>query len=601
MGSAVLDRFKYVFSIDLRTLGLFRIALSVALLFALFVLLPDIGAFYTDQGVLPRADAVHFLNERRFSLLMANGSYWFAALFFLIGIAAALCLLVGYRSRLSAFVAWIVFVSIVNRNTLIYQGGDSLLPLLLFWAMFLPIGARFGIDGALDKTRNPQPAPYFSVATIGLLLQVIYVYVFGALLKTSPQWVSDGTAIYYALHLDTFATPLGHWFRQFGGAMQALTIYVWWLELLAPLLMFAPVWTDRLRLMGQALLISMHIGFRLFLNIGHFYLASIASLLTFTPRLFWEVMDRRYWSEDQRKITVYYDAPCTFCFKVCLILREFFLPNTVRILEAQSDPEIGAILERDFTWVVTDAAGNRHTHWDALTFVTNQSLILKPVGWVVWAIGAIGLGNRLYTTIGNSRDALGAITATALPFRASVFKLGPIRSALLGFLVAVCFVWNVKEQTGAQNLPVAIPKPVDAAVHFLHLRQRWAMFAPHPHMRDAWPVIEGTTLDKQTVDVYKLALGAPSTEKPRYISHHFESYRWRKYLNRIFYRGDKQKLSILYAKYLCRRWDDAFGGRQSLKRLTITLNEARTQPGFKPRSHNQVQALSWSCRRKMVL
>ena len=55
---------------------------------------------------------------------------------------------------------------------------------------------------------------------------------------------TDGTAIYYALHLDELNTWIAQLCRTNCGCL-ALTLYVWWLELIGPLLMFSPVFDYR--------------------------------------------------------------------------------------------------------------------------------------------------------------------------------------------------------------------------------------------------------------------------------------------------------------------------------------------------------------------
>src|SRR5205085_3059482 len=115
-----------------------------------------------------------------------------------------------------------------------------LLPLLLFWAIFLPTGRIFGIDGALERGRNLSRDPrVLSVASAGLLLQALYVYVFGALLKTGDSW-TDGQAVNIALHAETFATAAAHVLREYVVVTLLLTYFVFYLEVLTPVLLFFP-------------------------------------------------------------------------------------------------------------------------------------------------------------------------------------------------------------------------------------------------------------------------------------------------------------------------------------------------------------------------
>ena len=82
---------------------------------------------------------------------------------------------------------------------MIHTGGDSLLALLLFWSMFLPMGARFSVDSALNNGPHRESNRYLSTATAAVLLQVGMVYIFTAIMKSDPIWRENFSAVYYAL------------------------------------------------------------------------------------------------------------------------------------------------------------------------------------------------------------------------------------------------------------------------------------------------------------------------------------------------------------------------------------------------------------------
>ena len=54
----------------------------------------------------------------------------------------------------------------------------------------------------------PSDNQYVSLAGFAYVCQVFYVYFFSALLKSSPEWNGDFTALYYALSLEHIVTPL---------------------------------------------------------------------------------------------------------------------------------------------------------------------------------------------------------------------------------------------------------------------------------------------------------------------------------------------------------------------------------------------------------
>ena len=93
-------RWRRAFSLDLRSLALFRIALGTVLLLSLIALLPDIDAFYTDGGVLPRDALINqFGNPWTISVHLMSGQWSVQLGLFLIAIGFAVGVIAGYRTR----------------------------------------------------------------------------------------------------------------------------------------------------------------------------------------------------------------------------------------------------------------------------------------------------------------------------------------------------------------------------------------------------------------------------------------------------------------------------------------------------------------------
>ena len=230
------SRLPLMFGIDLRTLALFRAALGVVLFVDLCCRVGDAGSFYSDGGVLPRSWLAAYGESWRASLYLANGQAWFAIALLALQAVAALALLLGWRTRLAALLCFVLEASLLNRNELVLTSGDGLLACLLFWSLFLPLGARWSVDAALSRTPAPLQNQYLSWASAALLLQVLSVYFFGAVLQSGAEWWPDGSAVYYALQLDRSATPVAVWLRQYPDLLTALTWFVRTLELLGPLL-----------------------------------------------------------------------------------------------------------------------------------------------------------------------------------------------------------------------------------------------------------------------------------------------------------------------------------------------------------------------------
>src|SRR5215213_10452564 len=110
----------------------------------------DLTAHYTDEGVLPRTALLEeVLSPWAFSLNLMNGEPFFQVLLFGVAALAALGLLIGYRTSLMTVVVWVLLLSIQWRNPLVTGADGPLLRLLLFWAIFLPLGAYWSVDRAL--------------------------------------------------------------------------------------------------------------------------------------------------------------------------------------------------------------------------------------------------------------------------------------------------------------------------------------------------------------------------------------------------------------------------------------------------------------------
>src|SRR3954469_8327246 len=173
------------FSADLRSLAAFRMVLAVLVLADLADRATDLYAHYTDGGILPRSVLMEGeLSPWSFSLNLLSGELYFQVLIFGVGALGALALLVGYHTRLVSVIVWVVMLSIQYRNPLLLSAADPLLRLLVFWGMFLPLGAYCSFDRLLKSTPPRRIASrrlsmrFVSLATVGLFLQIAFMYWF---------------------------------------------------------------------------------------------------------------------------------------------------------------------------------------------------------------------------------------------------------------------------------------------------------------------------------------------------------------------------------------------------------------------------------------
>ena len=277
-----------LFGIDLRSLALFRVCVGLIILFDVATLLPDLNTFYADDGLLPRASLfTHWPSPWAVSIHVMSGAASVQAALLLVQAACAIGLLVGYRTRWMSVLSWILMASLHRRNHMVIGGGDDYLRLLLFWSMFLPMGARYSLGSFFHPSRQPPPARAFSWGTAAMLLQTTVGYLVAAYHKWNlPTW-REGTAIYYALSVDNYAKESGEFLLRFPSLLHGLTRATVWFELVGSLLLFCPVLTGPVRTLAVLGFLLLHLGFYLSMHLMLFPWVSAAAMLVFLPSWFW--------------------------------------------------------------------------------------------------------------------------------------------------------------------------------------------------------------------------------------------------------------------------------------------------------------------------
>ena len=606
MSDSLAGRLRTVFSIDLRSLALFRVMLALVVLADLAFRSVDLQVFYTDTGVLPRADLLALGYRGYWSLHAASGDLWWQATLFAIAALCALALLVGYRTRLATIGVFLLTASLLNRNPLVLQGGDLLLVIIAFWGMFLPLGARRSVDAALQPARRERPnrplhppeapQPYFSAATVAVIFQVLYLYTFTALMKTGDAWITRFDAAFYALSLQHFATPIGTWFATFPQwILKGATLFVLFVEFVGPVLVLLPLFWPRLRLIGLLLLASLHVAFGLMLHIGLFPLIDLTSLSLLLPGAAWAwLLARRAEARAPREaIVMHYDRDCGFCLKMCLILRELLLlPERLEIRPAQDDAAIGALLERENSWVVTDARGEPRVHWHAMAFLFRQSPLFRPIGWLMTLPPLMAAGNAVYGWVQRHRSRLGELTSGSLAWRPIRLRPTIAGSLLALFFFYVVTTFNIYQLPELRN---RMPGLVDYVARAARVDQRWDMFAPFPLTTSVYALVPGKLRNGETVELNALASSAPDWQAPASFYGLYDGYRWRKYLDRIESVNDNI-VRRAYGDWLCRTWNGQERERETqLATLEVHFVKFLTNTEGKPKERSERMAWRHWC------
>ncbi|MCG6872470.1 MAG: HTTM domain-containing protein [Gammaproteobacteria bacterium] len=589
-----MKRLRSLFSIDLRALAVVRVGLALLILSDLLLRAPWIGAFLGDEGLVPRAIFLHDPNWRDypFSLHLVSGYPFVQGLLAVLAGLAALALLAGYRTRLAVLACWLLFLSLANRNPFVLSGADALMRVALFWCLFLPLGARWSVDSALDSRDRPDPDSCFSAATAGLLVQLLALYFFTALLKTNPVWMPEGTAVYYALSSDYITTGLADYALAFPGVLRLLTYFVWCLELLAPLLVLLPFWQPALRLVGYVALVLMHLGFLAFLKIGLFPLVNITLLTILLPGSVWDRLDSRLRRRRDPRLVIYFDGDCGFCGKVCLLLRTFLLLPGTPIQPTSVCVEADRLREEHFSWVIADRSGFHHS-WPAMIVLVGHSPLFAPLSSLLALRPLRALGDRLYQWVGAHRERLAMSTAALLPMRSNSHWLpGPLQVLLIAILATFVLYWNV---TVLPWSGLSFPQALVPVQKLLHLKQSWEMFAPEPGKRDQWFVVRGRRSDGSGVDAWGLRETEPDFSRPAREGR-FPLWRWRLLIGRLA-RAENNRYHPALVDWLCRRWEQQRRpGSPRLENLELYLGWQRIPlPGEAKLPPRKKRLLSGDC------
>ncbi|MBX9850547.1 MAG: HTTM domain-containing protein [Cytophagaceae bacterium] len=281
------------FEIDLRSLALFRMVIGLIVLSDYLVRFQNFSAFYTNEGVLPSqllTDRIWIL-KLNWSLYFLTDSSAFSLLLFFAGIIFALFLLLGFKTRWVTLISWLLLISLHNRNPYILNSGDKLLHLFLFWSVFLPLGAKFSLDEKWNKKNYANE--YFSFSTVALILQFFCVYFFSALLKDISVWVSEGTAMYYALNFDRLVNPSFKFLVDYPGLLEFISRFIFLLELIGPLALLFLRRIKFVKMLVVAAFILFHLAALFVFELGIFSYVCLAGWLLFIPSGFWNKIDSR--------------------------------------------------------------------------------------------------------------------------------------------------------------------------------------------------------------------------------------------------------------------------------------------------------------------
>ena len=405
LGRKIWRKIQTSWSLDLRSLSLFRVALWLMIIADLCLRSRYLLEHYTDLGIFPRIAMQSFSESATtFSLHAASGQFWYEAILFLIHGIIAFLFLAGYRTKLMNILLIILTISLHNRTMIINSAADDLLRMTIFWSIFLPLDRYWSWDQkkyTTEEKPNKSLIRIISIGTVAYILQQFCLYWVTAYLKLWPEWYVNHIAVYDILSLETFHLPLSDIVFHFPHLMQIITAGSMVVEFFGPLLLVMPFMNTWTRYLGIAMIFALHTGIVTHISVGIFPWISMISILALIPSHFWEKVIPRF--APRGSLTVHYDDHCGLCGRWIVALQNYGTLFGVKYQGlSASTSAIQKLSEENDMWVISR---ERKYFLGYAGFVE-----CMKQSWLFRCIGLIGnwrlfkaLGNKLYDMISAKR------------------------------------------------------------------------------------------------------------------------------------------------------------------------------------------------------
>lgn len=321
---------------DDRSLSIFRILFGLTLLLNNLLRTCEgrLEAFYTDEGILPRA-LMFSQRTSGWSLLDAFSSLSEARIAFALITMVYVAYTIGLFTRYTKWLAVLCLISLYHRNLLVNDGSDWVMRFLALWTAFLPLGRRWSIDSRFFRGARFLNEPGSRLATIGFCVNLSLSYLLNFLQKDGYAW-SSGDAVRRVLWNAMVGTPLAVATRESALCpfLDTLTYATISLELalsIMILLSLRLVWARRITFF---MILILHGGFGSMLYLGTFVPIYLATAFIFLPG---RDLDRFRWtrSENSPRVVRSWFAGClavmmcAWC-AVMLVLENPIVPERIR-------------------------------------------------------------------------------------------------------------------------------------------------------------------------------------------------------------------------------------------------------------------------------
>ncbi|WP_437598913.1 hypothetical protein [Sorangium sp. So ce590] len=529
-------------TIDVRTLGLFRLVLGFLLASDCVRHWAEASWIYSNDGVLTNHyHLFHPSSGFNFSLYHAFSSIEEVHVAFALSLFCFLCFFVGWHTRLFSILSFLLVTSRDNRIVMIENGGYVVVNLITCWAMFMPTGRRFSVDAlirsfrerrertAADLADRSRPAwaerPYVSGIVLLAILNLATIYYFNVVNKSGQIW-RRGETVHYVLHLDRMVTGLAVVAREYIPlwGKRGLTWGVLVVEALLVAWILSPYGRRFTRALAMLAMWGLHGSFGVMMRLGPFSWFMIGWSFLLPTSQHWDALERWYRRRAAQRVVVYDgSSPLAFAFMRLLVRLdglELLRFEEARAAVAADAEAAGGGEPRPELFEVREAGDVAHARVFRGAAALREILQALPGGRfarpLVWAL-CLGAPGALLAVASRRRDAIARFFGLTRPPRARAAAMeGPsplseklargrviAREALVAYL-GLCAVSQAINEN--KSVPAFLkhpqPKIVQATIVYPRLLQGWGMFAPNPITEDGSISVDAITVEGRHVDPF---------------------------------------------------------------------------------------------------
>ncbi|MGE0171288.1 MAG: HTTM domain-containing protein [Oligoflexales bacterium] len=196
---------------------------------------------------------------------------------FLLYLASLVTLLLGWRTRISAIVAWFLHFMFMNSNGVSNYGVDQFYHIALFYFVWMPVGSALSLDVAEGRTKS-TPTSQTTIALRVIQIHLCLVYFVAGWGKMQGHMWWTGEAIWRSLLLPEYQSFDFYWLAK----VPFIATLAAWGTLILETLYPVFIWFRKTRLPWVVAVIGLHLGIAVFQGLELFG----ATMIVFTTSMF---------------------------------------------------------------------------------------------------------------------------------------------------------------------------------------------------------------------------------------------------------------------------------------------------------------------------